>query len=254
MRLGHNDRSVFFVDRGAQRENFSEQNVVQAANAAVDAGAVVVAGGGNDAFTNALGSPACGSKVIAVGVTYDDTFDNDNCDIPGLTSFSFRNCTDDLPQEDSLVCFSNKSANLDVTALGCVLFSADLGSTTDLVGICGTSQAAPHVAGLAALILDLNPALSPTQVRQIIRDGAMDLGAPGFDTSFGHGRIDVLNSLALAEADANEDGISDTVDVCPNSPAPGGVDAEGRPLGNVDHNCTVDLLDHAITTRNFTGP
>ena len=109
------------------------------------------------------------------------------------------------------------------------------------------------MVGLAALILDLNPALSPAQVRQIIRDGAVDLGTAGFDTSFGYGRIDVLNSLALTEADADGDGISDTVDACPNAPGPGGVDAEGRPLGDVDDNCRVDLVDHAITTRNFSG-
>ena len=43
-----------------------------AANNAVDAGVVVVASSGNDANTNAMGTPACGSKVIAVGATYDD--------------------------------------------------------------------------------------------------------------------------------------------------------------------------------------
>jgi hypothetical protein len=56
-------------------------------------------------------------------------------------------------------------------------------------------MAAPHVAGLAALLFDQDPARTPATVRRLIEDGAVDRGAPGFDNDYGHGRIDVLNSL-----------------------------------------------------------
>ena len=51
----------------------------------------------------------------------------------------------------------------------------------------GTSMATPHVSGVAALVLDANPNLSPAQVETIIESTAKDLGAPGYDTTFGYG-------------------------------------------------------------------
>src|SRR5207253_10661460 len=44
-----------------------------------------------------------------------------------------------------------------------------------------TAQAAAHVSGLAALILSINPALRPDDVRALIEDSADDIGQPGRD-------------------------------------------------------------------------
>jgi hypothetical protein len=63
--------------------------------------------------------------------------------------------------------------------------------------MAGTSQASPHVAGLAALILGEDPSLTPAEVLQLMRDGAVDLGAAGFDNDFGWGRISVIATLNL---------------------------------------------------------
>ena len=43
-------------------------------------------------------------------------------------------------------------------------------------------------------------------------------------------------------------------DLCPCTPAPGGVDAEGRPLGDLDGDCDVDLIDFQTFELNYTGP
>lgn len=53
----------------------------------------------------------------------------------------------------------------------------------------GTSMAAPHVAGLAALLMSQNPKLTGAQVEKIIRLTALDLGTKGKDDSFGYGLI-----------------------------------------------------------------
>jgi len=68
--------------------------------------------------------------------------------------------------------------------------------------IAGTSQAAPHVAGLAALVWSVNPTLSNDQVEQIIEETAVDVGTPGRDDVFGYGRIDAYRALARASRGA----------------------------------------------------
>ena len=57
------------------------------------------------------------------------------------------------------------------------------------IGTQGTSMAAPHVAGLAALIMAQSPGVSPANVERIIRSTAKDLGTPGKDDEFGNGLI-----------------------------------------------------------------
>jgi len=92
----------------------------------------------------------------------------------------------------------------------------------------GTSQACPHVAGLAALIFSVDPTLNPWQVRTIIESTSDDLGAPGRDDQHGHGRINAGRAVRAAMgrspndaigghawscvADFNRDGTIDTRD------------------------------------------
>lgn len=59
----------------------------------------------------------------------------------------------------------------------------------------GTSSATPFVAGIAAVLLSRNPDLTPDQVRDIISRNADDLGDPGFDDFYGHGRVNALKAL-----------------------------------------------------------
>ena len=56
----------------------------------------------------------------------------------------------------------------------------------------GTSAAAPHVAGIAALLKQTRPSASPAKLRQVLKDGAVDLGAAGPDSIFGWGRVDAI--------------------------------------------------------------
>ncbi len=91
----------------------------------------------------------------------------------------------------------------------------------------GTSAAAPHVAGIAALIRSANRNLTAAQVRNAIRNTAVDLGTAGFDPVFGFGRADAysavtsvlegraiyqnLNLLSIPDNDTN--GVSVTLNV-----------------------------------------
>jgi lantibiotic leader peptide-processing serine protease len=68
---------------------------------------------------------------------------------------------------------------------------------TFVVGLSGTSMAAPHVSGLAALVIEDVGKGRPSLVANRIAQGADDLGARGRDPIYGRGRINVPNSLGL---------------------------------------------------------
>ena len=59
----------------------------------------------------------------------------------------------------------------------------------------GTSMAAPHVAAVAGLLLAQNPGRSATELRAILEGSADDLGDPGWDPYFGHGRLNAYRAL-----------------------------------------------------------
>ena len=59
----------------------------------------------------------------------------------------------------------------------------------------GTSMAAPHVAGVAAIIVGENGSMKPSQVEAALRASADDLGKPGNDDFYGAGRVNAENAV-----------------------------------------------------------
>ena len=68
----------------------------------------------------------------------------------------------------------------------------------------GTSAATPHVAGVAALLLEMRPTLTPAQVAQVLNDTAVDIDAPGYDLNAGFGRVDALAAACTGDTQAPE--------------------------------------------------
>jgi subtilisin family serine protease len=141
-------------------------------------GAIVVAAAGNDSDDALRYRPAGLAKVITVAAS-DAT--------------------------DRRASFSNYGAKIDIAAPGVDVLSLRAAASTggDVVGTdylraSGTSMAAPHVSGLAALIAAQHPTYTNEQVRQVLRRSAQDAGAPGHDPYFGYGRIDATAAMALA--------------------------------------------------------
>lgn len=62
----------------------------------------------------------------------------------------------------------------------------------------GTSQAAPMVSGLAALILSIAPHMSCDGVQAVMEESAVDVGPAGWDADFGWGRIHAAAELVRA--------------------------------------------------------
>jgi|GEM_PF-1372172 len=124
-------------------------------------GITVVAAAGNDG-TDATGFvPAAWDEVVAVSAFTD--FDGQRSSAGCQLDFSDYGYQCD----DMLADFSNYGSVVDVTAPGVHIYSTwnDGGWQT----LSGTSMAAPHVAGTAALVLGANPALTPAQVRSILQ-------------------------------------------------------------------------------------
>lgn len=75
------------------------------------------------------------------------------------------------------------------------------GVTTTVSGFApfsGTSAAAPHVAGVAALTLSVNPHLEQDELYAVLTESAVDLGDPGPDAVYGFGRVDALAAQSTA--------------------------------------------------------
>jgi serine protease len=70
----------------------------------------------------------------------------------------------------------------------------------DYTFLQGTSMAAPHVAGVVALMKSVAPNLTPQDVSDLLVGGALteDLGTPGKDDSFGHGLINAYKAVIAA--------------------------------------------------------
>jgi Subtilisin-like serine proteases len=66
------------------------------------------------------------------------------------------------------------------------------------IGAAGTSMATPHVAGVAALIA-ANGVTDPAKIRAILEQTADDLGQPGVDPAYGHGRINAARAAGVIQ-------------------------------------------------------
>jgi len=97
---------------------------------------------------------------------------------------------------DVLTSWSSYGSLIDVAAPGAGIWSTKNGGAYGKVS--GTSFSSPATAAVAALVMARNPSLSPTQVENVLMSSAVDLGTPGQDVFFGHGRIDAAAAVAAA--------------------------------------------------------
>ena len=104
---------------------------------------------------------------------------------------------------------STYGEQIDVVAPGVRIFSTGkrAGYWTEFNG---TSSACPHVAGIAGLMLSYDENLNPQLIRDLLAEGADDIGQEGYDIETGHGRVNAYNSLMLIPStvigDLNLDG------------------------------------------------
>lgn len=75
-----------------------------------------------------------------------------------------------------------------------------VGRTQQYLAFQGTSMATPHVAGAAALLIGAG-VTHPDRVIEILKDSAIDAGAPGWDSQYGYGILHLGDAAAIAESE-----------------------------------------------------
>ena len=87
----------------------------------------------------------------------------------------------------------------DLVTMGVDIVSAMAGSKSDQSSVSGTSMAVPLVSGGAALLLEADESLAPSDVKRILLKTADDLGASGQDNTFGYGALNLTAALQSLE-------------------------------------------------------
>jgi serine protease AprX len=164
-----------------------------AVNNAGAAGLVVAVAAGNEGpGTCTIGTPGAASGAVTVGAMADS----------GALGFSQAS-------------FSSRGGTVDgrikpdISAPGVDITSAAANTGTGYAQVSGTSMATPFVAGVALLMRDTDPSLTPQQVRQALTSTAIDwgrggnnrtAGSSGPDVDYGAGRLDAYAALKASGA------------------------------------------------------
>jgi subtilisin family serine protease len=173
--------------------------ITNAFNTTRAAGVLHVAAAGNDG-TSTIGWPAnLGSLISVAAMSSNGT----------LASFStFGN---------GLFISAPGEGIRTTDRTGSAGYSSGNTSTVD-----GTSFASPYTAGVAALVLSVDPTLSPDELEDVLSSTAVDYGNPGYDITFGHGFVNARAALEAVDtggtcsADIDGDGtvgVSDLLSV-----------------------------------------
>ena len=104
---------------------------------------------------------------------------------------------------DARASYSNFGDNIDVAAPGSSIYTTY--TSGGYKSVSGTSFASPATAGVVALIMAANSSLSPNDVEGILESSAVDLGNSGWDTKFGHGRVNAGDAILMATQTSNSD-------------------------------------------------
>src|SRR5437016_2385631 len=149
------------------------QVIKDAVDSALQSNVLVIAAAGNDGKATVL-FPAGYPGVMAVGAT--------------------------TPANERAT-FSTYGSHLSVVAPGVDIYSTYLSGNFKYLS--GTSMAAPHVSGTAALVRALNTSMTPAQVRTQIEQTATRLGGSGFNPQFGWGLVNAAATVTGTPVTSN---------------------------------------------------
>ncbi len=183
------DAFVYAADHGAQVINASLGGYSPS---------ILLENAANYAYTRGAAIFAAAGNIPALGLAYPARYDSVMA-VGAVDSANLRAPT------------SSYGADLDLMAPGVNIYSTTpfnpaynvfYGTTPQYSYLSGTSMAAPHASGAAALLLSMNNGCfqSPLALYQALRNSALDLGALGFDNEYGYGLIQIRAAMNLCPA------------------------------------------------------
>jgi hypothetical protein len=147
----------------------SDASFRAAFQSAVDAGIISIAASGNDALKgNPVSYPAAYETTISIGAV------DENRDIAN---------------------FSTHNDYVDFVAPGVNIWSLNYTNPTGRLRANGTSMATPHMTAMVANLKGFNKDLSIYEARELMKEYAIDLGAPGKDEYYGWGYVDMSEAV-----------------------------------------------------------
>jgi len=209
-------------------------------------------------ISNSSFSLAVQSNII--DDAYDNTYDNGmvhfasagNEGVNGVTypsSHPAVNACSNIAQNGQINPSSNFGPELSFSAPGTLLRTTDRTGADgfgggDYMFFTGTSAAAPTVAAVAALLLSVEPTLTPAEVEAKLQCSARDLGSPGKDDIYGWGLINAFNAILMPlGVDSDSDGTDDACDNCPDDSNAGQADGDADGIGDACDTCPNDVLN-----------
>jgi serine protease len=172
-------------------------DAIRAMRYAKHKGSLLVGASGNDS-DDVVAYPARSGHALAVGATT-----HGGC----LATYSNRGTGIDLVapgggEDADPLDTPWDTQHCDPSRRGRVIYQQTIWRSVrnfEIVGFEGTSEAAPHVTAIAALVIATRSAgrsPSPSAVQERIQRTARDIGAPGFDSRYGHGLADAAAAIA----------------------------------------------------------
>jgi lantibiotic leader peptide-processing serine protease len=199
--------------RGIPDEGVTARDVTELVNAvgrattyAYQRGTTVISSAGNDANNgdkdkDLVYLPADAPRVLSISATAPIGWATDplstSLDEPASYTNYGRSVIDLAAPGGDFVYPGEEDCTVAGLQLPCWVFDLVFSTGNDgWYWSAGTSMAAPHVAGVAALIVgEYDGAIRPAQVESLLRRSADDLGSPGKDPFYGHGRVNALGAV-----------------------------------------------------------
>jgi subtilisin family serine protease len=155
-----------------------------------------------------------GFTSLAIEAKYDETRTNGMVHFAssgndGYLSINYPashvtvNAVGAVNRNGNLAGFSDSGVGQAFSGPGVAIRSTDRtgflgGSPGNYTTVSGTSFASPYAAGVAALVLSVDAGLGAADVETILADTALDLGAAGYDTTFGWGLVNAADAVQAA--------------------------------------------------------